>query len=486
MRSLVSLAACCSILAPLAAALHVPAAEAQSDSAIVIRNVTVIDVESGQRRPGLTVVVSGNRIASVGNLTSGQIPANAKMVDGSGKFLIPGLWDFHVHTAYPGLFSMMSPLYIANGITGVREMFGISAGVNAWRGAVASGTLPGPRIYAAGHILDGPKPIWPGSASAATPDDGRRLVDSLKGAGADFIKVYSLLPRDVFLAIAEQAKAKNIPFAGHVPEAVDYREASNAGQHTMEHLTGMPIACSSREAEFRAARAAALGDQQAWRRVAAEQGVPIRESYDSKKCAELFALLKKNMSWQVPTLTVNRNMAYLDDSTMASDPRLKYIPKFLSSTWNPKTDFRLKDRTPAQWQSAKKTYDLQVRMVGEMYKAGVPILAGTDVLNPYCLPGFSLHDELAYLVGAGLTPLDAIRSATINPARFLGGADTLGTVAANKVADLLLLDGDPLVDIRNTSRINAVIANGRLYDRAALNALLSAAEKFAASTAPPG
>lgn len=467
------------------AALSAAPLGAQTDSALVIRNVTVVDVETGQRSPGLSVLISGNRITRVGSLTPADLPPNARTIDGRGKFLIPGLWDFHVHTAYPGLFNMMSPLYIANGITGVREMFGTMQAVQAWRTAVAGRSLPGPRVVAAGHILDGPKPIWQGSAAAATPDDGRRIVDSLKSAGADFIKVYSLLPRDVYLAIAEQAKAKNIPFAGHVPEAVDFREASNAGQRTMEHLTGMPIACSSREAEFRAARTAALGDQQAWRRVATEQGVPIRESYDAKKCAELFAILKKNTSWQVPTLTVNRNMAYLDDSTMASDPRLKYIPKFLSSGWNPKTDFRLKDRTPAQWQSAKKTYDLQVRMVGEMYKAGVPMLAGTDVLNPYCLPGFSLHDELAYLVSAGLTPLDAIRSATINPARFLGAADTLGTVAQNKVADLLLLDADPLVDVRNTTRINAVVANGRLYDRAALDGLLSAAEKFAASTAPP-
>ncbi|MGH7714210.1 MAG: amidohydrolase family protein, partial [Gemmatimonadaceae bacterium] len=383
--------------AALIAALGAAPAGAQSDSAIVIRNVTVIDVETGQRRPSLNVVVTGNRVTRVASVAPNEVPPRARTIDGSGKFLIPGLWDMHVHTAYPGLFNMMSPLYIANGVTGVREMFGTIAAVQAWRAAVASGSLAGPRVVAAGHILDGPTPIWPGSASAKTPDDGRRLVDSLNAAGADFIKVYSLLPRDVYLAIADQARQKRISFAGHVPEAVDFREASNAGQKSIEHLTGMPIACSSREAELRAVRAAALGDQQTWRRVASEQGVLIRESYDAKKCAELFALLKKNMSWQVPTLTVNHNMAYLDDASMATDPRLKYFPKFLSSGWNPKTDFRLKDRTAAQWQSAKKSYDLQVRMTAEMYKAGVPMLAGTDVLNPYCLPGFSLHDELAYL-----------------------------------------------------------------------------------------
>jgi imidazolonepropionase-like amidohydrolase len=460
-------------------------AAAQGDGALVISNVTLIDVETGERQPGMTVVVSGNRITNVGRLTSDQLPRVARTLDGSGKFLLPGLWDTHVHTAYQGLFNMMSPLYIANGVTGVREMFGMMSAVNAWRDAVASGALAGPRVVAAGHILDGPNPIWPGSASAKTPDDARRLVDSLTAAGADFIKVYSLLPRDVYMAIADAAKQKGISFAGHVPEAVDFRDASNAGQKTMEHLTGMPLACSSREGEFRAARANALGDQQAWRRIAAQQAAAVRDSYDPARCAELFALLRKNASWQVPTLVVNRNMAYLDDPALGHDPRLKYIPKFLSAGWDPTKDFRLRDRTPAQWEAAKKSYDLQVRMVGEMYRAGVPMMAGTDVLNPYCLPGFSLHDELEYLVKAGVTPLDAIRMATLNPARFLGAADSLGTVAPRKVADLVLLDADPLTDIRNTTRVHAVIANGRLYDRAALDGLLSAAEKFAASAGAP-
>jgi imidazolonepropionase-like amidohydrolase len=472
-------------LLSVAVTLRATPIAAQADAAIVISNVTVIDVESGERRPGVSVVISGNRIAQIGRLRRTDFAQGARIVDGSGKFLIPGLWDFHVHSAYPGMFNMMSPLYTANGVTGVREMFGTIAAIRSWREAVANGSLAGPRIVGAGHILDGPKPIWPGSAAAATPDDGRRIVDSLKKAGADFIKVYSLLPRDVYLAIADEANKQHIWFEGHVPEAVDFREASNAGQRTMEHLTGLPIACSSREAEFRAARASALGDMQAWRRVATEQGPLIRDSYDPKKCAELFALLKKNNSWQVPTLVVNHNMAYLDDPALGTDARLKYFPKFLSAGWDPKTDFRLKDRTAEQWRGAKQTYDLQVRMVTEMYRAGVPILAGTDVLNPYCLPGFSLHDELENLVKAGLTPIDALRAATLNPARFLEATDSLGTVAAKKIADLVLLDADPLLDIRNTTRINAVVANGRLYDRAALEKLLADAQKFAASSAPP-
>lgn len=477
MRSLVGVA--------VAALLAAPTATAQSDSSVVISNVTVIDVESGRRRAGVSVVISGNRIAQIGRLRRSDFAQGTRIVDGSGRFLVPGLWDMHVHTAYPGLFNTMSPLYVASGITGVREMYGTIAAIKSWRQAVANGSLAGPRVIGAGHILDGPKPIWPGSAAAATPEDGRRIVDSLKKAGADLIKVYSLLPRDVYLAIADEATKQHIWFEGHVPEAMDFREASNAGQRTMEHLTGMPIAWSSREAEFRAARSASLGDQQQWRRIATEQGPLIRDSYDAKRCAELFALLKKNNSWQVPTLVVNHNMAYLDDPSLGTDPRLKYIPRFLSSGWDPKTDFRLKDRTAEQWRAAKKTYDLQVRMVGEMYRAGVPILAGTDVLNPYCLPGFSLHDELEYLVKAGLTPIDALRAATLNPARFLEATDSLGTIAPKKIADLVLLDADPLADIRNTTRINAVVANGRLYDHEAIAKLLTDAEKAAATPPRP-
>jgi imidazolonepropionase-like amidohydrolase len=468
----------------LALLLVAAQAPAQSDTPLVIRNITVIDVESGARRTAASVLVRGNRIVRVGEVAPDEA-AGARVIDGSGKFLIPGLWDTHVHTAYPGLFQMMSPLYVANGVTGVREMFGSLAAVQAWRSAVAQGTLAGPRVVAAGHILDGPTPIWPGSASAKTPDDARRLVDSLVAAGADFIKVYSLLPRDVYLATADQARARGIPFDGHVPEAVDFRDASNAGQRTMEHLTGMPLACSSRETEFRAARAAALGDQGAWRRLAAQQGPAIRDSYDPARCAELFALLRSNGNWQVPTLTVNRNMAYLDDASLAADERLKYIPKFLSSGWDPKQDFRLRERTPEQWQGAKRTYELQQRMVSEMYRAGVPMLAGTDVLNPYCLPGFSLHDELEHLVRAGVSTIDALRMATLNPARAFGLADSLGTVAPNRIADLVILDADPLADIRHTTRVHAVIASGRLFDRVALDGLLSAAEKLAASSGQP-
>jgi imidazolonepropionase-like amidohydrolase len=181
-----------------------------------------------------------------------------------------------------------------------------------------------------------------------------------------------------------------------------------------------------------------------------------------------------NATWQVPTMTVLRNIAYLDQMT-TDDPRLAYIPKFIVQGWDPKTDFRLKDRTPAAWALAKTTYDAQVRMVGAMAKAGVPLLAGTDVINPFVLPGFSLHDELQLLVKAGLTPLAALQAATINPARFFAATDSMGAIAVGKVADIVLLEADPLRDISNTTKVRAVIANGRLYDRRGLDAILAEA-----------
>lgn len=449
-------------------------ASAPARTAIV--DVTVIDVTTGRRQPHVTVVVEGTRIARI-DATAKSVPPGATVVDGAGRYLIPGLWDFHVHSAYPGLMEMFAPMYIANGITGIREMFGMTPVIKSAMAREAKGELLAPRVVGSGHIVDGPNPIWPGSVRVTSAEDGRRAVDSLAAQGSDFIKIYSLLSRDAFLGIAREAKARGIRFAGHVPEAVSVAEASDAGMASMEHLNGFPLACSSKGDSLRAERAAMSVSLAGLREVGAKQGATVAATYDAAVCRALFAKLVKNQSWQVPTLVVNRNMANLDDTTFALDPRLVFLPKGFSAQWNPKTDFRLKDRTPAAWAAARRNYDFQRRLVKPMADAGVPMLAGTDVMNPYVFPGFSLHDELGLLVEAGLTPLQALQAATINPARWLNATDSLGTVSKGKVADLVLLDADPLADIGNTRTIRGVWTNGRYLDRAALDALLAKARQ---------
>jgi imidazolonepropionase-like amidohydrolase len=460
-------------------------ARAQADPPIAITQVTVVDVESGRLLPDRMVVVSGNRIASV-TATSASPPAGARVVDGAGGFLIPGLWDMHVHAAWPGIDAIFFPTLLANGITGVREMFSSMAWVDSARAKIARGDIAGPRVVASGHILDGAPAIWPGSASVRNGPEARRAVDSLKRAGADFIKVYSRLTPEEFFAVSEESKRLRIPFAGHVPQLVPAASASGAGLRSIEHLTNVPIGCSSREDEFLAALAAAHSGK-GWDSVGVVsrgQVAPLLASFDPGRCRTLARRFVANRTWMVPTIAVLRGVAFLDDTTMARDPRLRYVPVWFRTGWNPASDFRFRMLTPADWQLRKELYRRQLEIVALLHREGVSFLAGTDLSNPYVLPGFSLHDELAAFVKAGFTPLEALQTATLLPARYLNATDSLGTVTAGKRADLVLLDANPLADIGNTVRIRAVLANGRFYDRAALDKLL--ANAVARGQKPPG
>ncbi len=390
------------------------------------------------------------------------MPAGAQIVDATGKFLIPGLWDMHVHWYSRDAFT----LFIANGVTGVRQMFG-NSDLLRWRDQIAKGSLLGPRMVVASPIIDGPQPIWPNSIAVRNEDEGRKAVRRVKQWGADFVKVYALLPRDAYFAIADEAKQQGITFVGHVPNSVSSAEASDAGQKSIEHLTGILIASSDKEAELRD-KLVKADSPQARGRV---QTMAL-DTYNDKKAANLIAHFVKNQTWQCPTLTVLRSSAYLGEEKFRRDGRLKYIPRLQQQRWN----FRLANRSGGDDAVEKKVLQKQFEIVGAMQKAGVPILAGTDRGNPFCFPGFSLHEELALLVIAGLTPVEALRSATLSPAKFFGLDQTLGTIEQGKIADLVLLDANPLLDIRNTQRINAVVSNGRLFDRKALDKMLGDAE----------
>jgi imidazolonepropionase-like amidohydrolase len=195
-------------------------------------------------------------------------------------------------------------------------------------------------------------------------------------------------------------------------------------------------------------------------------------AYDPERCRALGRRFVANGTWMVPTITVLRSVAYLDDTTLARDERLRYIPPGFKQSWNPAADFRFRMLTREDWAFRKQVYARQLEIVRLLHQVGVRFLAGTDLSNPYIYPGFSLHDELAHFVAAGFTPAEALRAATIEPARYLGAADSLGTIAAGKRADLVLLGANPLTDIRNTTRIEGVVADGRFYDSAAIARIL--------------
>ena len=434
-------------LAALALSVLVPLALAQP---VAISGVTVVDTGGGPSRPGMTIVVDGERIRSVARDGEADLPQGAELVDGSGKFVIPGLWDMHVQWDD----SRYLALFIANGVTGARLMASDARHL-AQRRQIAEGTLAGPRLVLAGAI------------AASTEADGRAAVRRAKKEGYDYAKVYNALPRDVFFAVADEAKKRGMALVGPVPDAVRVAEASIAGMKSIEHLTGLLLAVSGAESELRRDIAAAP-------QPSAGTGKRVLETYDARKAASLYATLRANGTWQVPTFTVLHSEAYANE--LSNDPRLRYMPAQVRTLWASST---AREHPSEQIAHLRRFFDRRLQLVGEMHRAGVGILAGSDTLNPYCFPGFSLHDELEWLVKAGLHPLAALQTATLNPAWFLGREKDFGSVDAGKLADLVLLDADPTLDIRNTRRIAAVVAAGRLYPREELDRMLAELEALA-------
>ena len=298
-----------------------------SKQVLVFTHVTVIDATGAEAKPDMTVVIRDGRIAALGRGGKIRLAKSAQVVDASGKFLIPGLCDMHVHEWNKEAFF---PLFIANGVTGVRDMFSPLPPIKQWRAEVAAGTTIGPHIVAAGIIVDGPNPpCAPCSIAVGNAAEGRKAVLTVKEMGSDFIKVYSTLPRDAYFAIADEAKRQNMIFAGHVPEFVSAAEASDAGQKSIEHLTGVLVACSAKEGELRKENEALLrADGFRGDTMTLEQSRAL-DSFDAKTAAALFARFKRNGTWMCPTLSVLRAQAFIGDPDFRNDPRLKYIQNFL-------------------------------------------------------------------------------------------------------------------------------------------------------------
>jgi imidazolonepropionase-like amidohydrolase len=445
---------------------------AQSASpAVVIHDVTVIDTTGGPSQSHRTVVVRNGLIEKISPATEGDgAEQSAVHVNAQGKFLIPGLWDMHVHMVFGDWFprgkDVTLPLFVANGITGVRDMGGELDVLQQWRKEIAAGTLLGPRIVMSGAMLDGPQPRFPSSIAIKTPQDGRRAVDDLKKRGADFIKLQSLIPRDAVFAIAEEARKQGISFVGHVPDSVRASEASNAGQKSFEHLIGIFEGSSPLEDEFLKGK---------------KTEGQFLSTYDPKRAAALFSLLARNHTWQCPTLVWERGGNLIDETDFPHDARAKYAPAFWKDvTWKRFTEQIIHDFNTDDLATRKRFVAKELEVVKAMHDAGIPFLAGTDTPpGVYIFPGFSLHEELQRFVAAGFTPMEALQTATLNPARFLSMDDRLGSIEKGKVADLVLLDANPLDDIRNTQSIAAVIVNGRYLPRGELDKMLGGVEKVA-------
>jgi hypothetical protein len=400
-----------------------------------ITHVNVIDVIHGGAKSDFTVVIRGNSIVDIGAASAVTPPAAAQVIDARGKFLIPGLWDMHVHLG--NATEAVLPVLVYYGITGVRDMGSPSfETLRQWNAEALSGKRVGPRIVAPGPML-GMSPPYFWNVQIHNPEDGRREVDYLAGIGVDFIKVTQTFDRDTYFAIADEASKVGLPLAGHLPVNDDGNgfkvsgvEASNAGQKCFEHLHGIPL--------------------------------PF-ESVDP----HLIPTLLRNGTWVDPTLVPYWTRAHLDELIAAKDdPRLKYVvPSMREEQWDPIIGQK---RNQAFAQQMLKWRMDQVKM---LYQNSIPLLAGTDLGSPYVYPGEVLK-ELELFVEASLSPLDALRTATINPARYLDRDKVLGSVEYGKYADLVVLDANPLDDIHNVEKVHAVVLNGRYLTRDDLGKML--------------
>lgn len=407
---------------------------------LAITNVAVVDIAADSVIPGRTVLIRDGHILRILAADEGAAPA-ARVLDGRGRYLIPGLWDMHVHALWDHeVARTFLPLFVASGVTGIRDMGGLLDVRDSVRSLIADGELVSPRIIAAGPILDGPEPVSPGvSVAIADAGEARRAVDSLARRRVDFIKVYTLLPPDAFRAVMQEARARGLPVAGHLPDGVSPVEAAELGMRSIEHLR--------------------------------DEIAPFCTPRTASSCDTILAAFRTHGVWQTPTLAILHTKSHPGDSSFRTAPRLALMPPAVLREWETSLARRL-EADSATHAARGQRYADEEWLVARMGQAGVPLLAGTDVGVLFSMPGFSLHDELALLVQAGLTPAKALAAATTGPARMLG-ADTLGRIRAGAVADLVLLEGNPLTDITSTSRIGAVVLRGHLYTRQDLDAMLS-------------
>ena len=485
----------------LAGSAHPAGLTAQQElRPIVFAHVTVIAVADNRPMVDQAVVISGNRIVAVGPTATVDVPKGSRMVTARDKFLIPGLWDMHAHLPDDSTTrALMFPLYLANGVTGLRDMWGdcesICAGtdsagiappalvVRAWKHDIAVGTLLGPRLIAAGHGLVGPGgPGFPGTHAVADSADAVAAVLHAKAQGADFLKVMGDVPPSAYFVLLRTARAHGLSVVGHVPAGVSPFVVSDSGQRSIEHLQGAMPECASGQDSLMVLRAARARDTSATQRAVLRHAMNhvLVSTFDEESCQPYFTRLVQNDTWQVPTLVVTRERAWLWEHDTRRDPHFRYATSTYRRIWDPRSDdFYLKGWSSEDFASLKEVYAGDLRIVGAMARAGVPLLAGSDVLDPYVYPGFSLHEEMSILVDAGLSPQAALAAATTAPARFFQATDSLGSIAVGQLADLVLLDADPLTDIRNASSIRAVVVNGQLLTRKDLDHLLRGAEAYA-------
>lgn len=433
----------------LAATMAAPVGAA--DYAVV--QVTVIPMDEDRVLPAQTVIVRDGRIAVVGPANRTAVPPDLTVIDGRGRYLMPGLAEMHAHVPpQPGQVQWTEDtlfLFVANGITFARSMLGAPHHLDL-RERAASGALLSPRLYLSGPSLNG--------NSVGSPEDGRRMVAEQHAAGYDFLKIHPGLDVERFAAIVEAAHALGIPFGGHVSEAVGLESALAAGQATIDHLDAYLPALVPGDA----APASFFG----WN---------LAADADAARIPELAARTAEAGVWNVPTESLIRHVLAADPGTEALLARdeLRYVPAAMVAQWQQARAGIMADR---RYDTAliNRFIELRAGLLRALRDAGAGLLLGSDAPQIFNVPGFSIHHELQVLVDAGLTPFEALASGTREVARFLGEEEEMGTVAVGKRADLVLLELNPLADIANTRSIVGVMVGGRWLSRDELDVRLAA------------
>lgn len=451
--------------------------------AICITNISTIDPTDGLKE-NQSVVIKDGKILRIASSAELSLAKTNKIIDGTGKYLIPGLWDAHVHFAFiEDLAPSMFDLFLAYGITSVRDTGGKLEFVKKWKDKAMADPTKAPRVMIAGPLLDGMPNVYDGSDPMHPPlsvgmqsvEDLELQIHMLEENGVDLLKAYEMLTPEQFATVTRLGKEKDLRVTGHVPLSMDVISASNAGLNSMEHMRNLELSCASNSDELLAERRQLLADG------ARDPGGVLRsrihdaqrekaiKNYDEQRADEVLAVLKKNETWQVPTLALSTGFVNKPFANPQFQESFAYLPDTLEDRWKTGIEnFAKIEITPFRDQYNTWMFN----MVGKVHKAGIDIMAGTDCPIFFLTPGRSLHEELVVLVRAGLSPLDALKTATLNPARYFNMEKELGSIKENMLADLLILDANPLEDIKNTQKINSVIREGFVYDRAGLDEIL--------------
>ena len=449
--------------------------------AYVFKDVTVIDAVNGLR-PGQSVVVRGDKIVRAGLAEDVSEPSDAIIINCSGKYLIPGLWDAHLHLLDGGenlTPDLMFPLFIVNGITYVRDTSGYLDLLLALREKASQLKGMAPRVFITGPHIDGLQYSWDHSFRLISAEEAELAVDSLINSGVDHIKVYELPSPEVFFGALSRANSKGYKVSAHVPLTMDVVEASDAGLATMEHMRNLELSCSSDWDSLLKARQQIIaeGTEKTGNELRSEiyqaQRLHAIQTQDAERREIVLNILADNNTWQVPTLTLTAAAEHRMYAREDWRKTFRYLPEPTRTEWK-KSAMERADQSPSEESIAlaEWAYD----MIPRLAEAGIGMMAGTDMPLAQLTPGFSLHEELALLVRAGLTPMQVLESATLRPAEFFGLENQQGSIGEGMMADMVLLDANPLEDIKNTQRINAVMRDGHFHTREDLDQILDQLE----------